>query len=311
VAWTVADIPDQRGRIAVITGANGGLGFETARELARAGAHVVMAVRSPEKGEAARREILEEVPSASLELRPIDLASQDSVRACAAGVLEAHPSVDVLVNNAGVMAVPEATTEDGHELQFGVNHLGHFLLTSRLLPALLRSADPRVVAVTSTGRHYAAELDENGPVFGPRGYDPWRAYGLSKRANLQFAVELQRRANAAGLRMRSLGADPGFSDTDLQAHGARTSGGRSQRFFRWAVRRFGADPHQGALPQLRAATDPDARGGSLYVLRWIVGGPPVSRPASGKYLQPGRLRYVWEVSEHLIGERFGSFEPSG
>jgi NAD(P)-dependent dehydrogenase (short-subunit alcohol dehydrogenase family) len=206
------------------------------------------------------------------------------------------------------MAVPEGTTEDGHELQFGVNHLGHFLLTSRLFPALRRSEDPRVVTVTSTGRHYAAELGEDGPVFGPRGYDPWRAYGLSKRANLQFSIELQRRASAAGMQMRSLGADPGFSDTDLQAHSARTSGGLSQRFFRWAVPRFGADARRGAFPQLRAATDPAARGGSLYVLRWIVGGPPVGRPASGKYLQPGRLRYLWEVSERLVGERFGSLE---
>jgi NAD(P)-dependent dehydrogenase (short-subunit alcohol dehydrogenase family) len=263
MAWGTEDIPDRSDRVAVVTGANGGLGLEVARELARRGAHVVMAARDQAKAQEARASILAEIPDASLEPRPLDLASLASVREAAAATLAGHPRLDVLVNNAGVMGIPERRTEDGFEMQLGVNHLGHFALTAMLLPALLGSPDARVVSVTSTGRHTGRAIDPDNPHLLGR-YDPWRAYGQSKLANVHFALELDRRFRAAGVPARSIVVHPGFVNTDLQARSVReTGGGRSQRFYRGAVRRFGMTPARGALALLRAATDPDAVGGAL------------------------------------------------
>lgn len=230
MARTTADIPDQSRRVAVVTGANGGLGLEVARELAYKGGQVVMAARDQAKTQKAVASIRAELPHASLELQPLDLASLASVRQAAARILAGHPSIDVLVNNAGVMGIPERRTEDGFELQLGVNHLGHFALTAQLLPALLQGTDARVVSVTSTGRHAGRALDPDNPHLRGR-YDPWRAYGQSKLANLHFALELDRRFRAAGVPARSIVVHPGFSNTDLQARSVRESGGgRSQRF---------------------------------------------------------------------------------
>jgi NAD(P)-dependent dehydrogenase (short-subunit alcohol dehydrogenase family) len=302
--WTTADIPDQTGRVAVVTGANGGLGLEVARELAGKGSHVVMAARDQAKAEAARAAIGREVPGASLELRPLDLASLASVQEAAAAILATHPKVDILVNNAGVMAIPEGRTEDGFEMQLGVNHLGHFALTAQLLPALLRSGGARVVSVTSTGRHAGRPLDPGNPHLHGR-YDPWRAYGQSKLANLHFALELERRFRAAGTPARSIVAHPGFTSTDLQARSVReTGGGLSQRFFHSAVRRFGMTPAHGALPLLRAATDPAAAGGALYTPRWVNWGPPVRRPILGRSRNAAAMATLWEVSERETGVRF-------
>ena len=272
MAWTSADIPDQSGRVAVVTGANGGLGLEVARELARRGAQVVMAARDQAKAGAALAAIRAEVPDASLELQPLDLASLASVTEAAGEILAGHRRVDMLVNNAGVMGIPERRTGDGFEMQLAVNHLGHFALTARLLPALLQSGDARVVSVTSTGRHAGRPLDPDNPYLEGH-YDPWRAYGQSKLANLHFALELDRRFRAAGVPARSIVVHPGFTSTDLQARSVReTGGGRSQRFFHAAVRRFGMTPAQGALPLLRAATDPRAAGGALYTPAGLTGG---------------------------------------
>jgi NAD(P)-dependent dehydrogenase (short-subunit alcohol dehydrogenase family) len=207
MAWTTADIPDQSGRVAVVTGANGGLGLEVARELARKGGHVVMAARDQTKAEAARASIHHQVPDASLELQPLDLASQRSVREAAAQILAVQQRIDILVNNAGVMAIPERRTTDGFELQLAVNHLGHFALTALLLPALLGSEHARVVSVTSTGRHAGRALDPDNPHLAGN-YDPWRAYGQSKLANLHFALELDRRLRAAGLPAKSIVVHP-------------------------------------------------------------------------------------------------------
>jgi NAD(P)-dependent dehydrogenase (short-subunit alcohol dehydrogenase family) len=309
MAWTAADIPDQSGRVAVVTGANGGLGLEVARELARRGAHVVMAARDQAKAEAAKAAILGEIPDASLELQPLDLASLASVHAAADRILADHSRVDLLVNNAGVMAVPERRTEDGFELQLGVNHLGHFALTAQLLPALFRSTDPRVVSVTSTGRHAGRPLDPDNPHLGGR-YDPWRAYGQAKLANVHFALELDRRFRAAGMPARSIVVHPGFSNTDLQARSVReTGGGRSQRFFSAAVRRFGMPPARGALPLLRAATDPGAVGGALYTPRWVNWGPPVRRPLFGRARSRDAAATLWRVSEHETGVTFDIKPP--
>jgi NAD(P)-dependent dehydrogenase (short-subunit alcohol dehydrogenase family) len=195
MAWTTADIPDQSGRVAVVTGANGGLGPQVARELARKGGHVVMAARDPAKAEAARASIHHAIPNASLELQPLDLASQRSVREAATQILAGQPTIDILVNNAGVMAIPERRTTDGFEMQLAVNHLGHFALTALLLPALLASAGARVVSVTSTGRHAGRALDLATPTSpgtttpgGPTGSrswptctSPWSSTGASGR----------------------------------------------------------------------------------------------------------------------------------
>ena len=304
MAWSTADIPDQAGRVAVVTGSNGGLGLEVARELARKAARVVMAARDPAKAEEARASIRAEIPHAVLEPRRLDLASLASVRAAAEAILAEHPRIDVLVNNAGVMGIPERRTDDGFEMQLGVNHLGHFALTALLLPALLASPDLRVVSVTSTGRHRGRAIDPENPHLAGR-YDPWRAYGQSKLANVHFALELDRRFRAAGVPARSIVVHPGFVDTDLQARSVReTGGGRSQRFFRAAVRVFGMSPARGALSLLRAAIDPDAVGGALYAPRWVNFGPPVRRPLFGRSRDREAMATLWQVSERETGIAF-------
>ena len=304
MAWTAAKIPDQSGAVAVVTGANGGLGLEVARELARKGGHVVMAARDQAKAEAAVASIRDQVPGASLELQPLDLASQASVREAAKRVLAGHGRIDILVNNAGLMGIPERRTEDGFEMQLAVNHLGHFTLTALLLPALLAGDGARVVSVTSTGRHAGRPLDPANPHLAGS-YDPWRAYGQSKLANVHFALELDRRLRAAGTPARSIVVHPGFSNTDLQARSVReTGGGRSQRFFRAAVQRFGMTPAQGALPLLRAATDPGAVGGALYTPRWVNWGPPVRRPLLRRTRNRDAMTTLWQVSERLTGTTF-------
>jgi NAD(P)-dependent dehydrogenase (short-subunit alcohol dehydrogenase family) len=303
MAWTEKDIPDQTGRVAVVTGANGGLGLETARALAARGALVVMAARNQDKAAAARDGILAEVPGARLEVRPLDLASLESVRRFAADVLAAHPTVDLLINNAGVMGIPQRTTADGFEMQFGTNHLGHFALTALAMPALAKGTEARVISVTSTARHFGKTVDPADPHL-EEGYDPWRAYGQSKLANLHFAVALHERLVAAGAPVQSLVAHPGFSNTNLQAHSVAEAGGLSQRFFHAAVQRLGMTPERGALPQLRAATDPEAKGGELYAPRYVNFGPPVRRPILARSRRPGDLATLWEVSERETGIEF-------
>ena len=294
--WTAADIPDQSGRTAVVTGANGGLGLETARALAGAGAHVVMAARDQEKAAAAVADIRGTVPGASLEVVALDLASQASVRAAAEQVLAAHPSIDLLVNNAGVMGIPERRTVDGVEMQLGVNHLGHWTLTALLLPALRRADAARIVTVTSTAHHMGRPVDPANPFLHGK-YEPWRAYGQSKLANYHFALGLHERLDVA-----SLLAHPGLSNTDLQAVSVReTGGGRSQRFFHMLAGRTGMSPEAGARPQLRAATDPAARSGQFYVPRWFNAGPPVRRPILRRVRLDSNIARLWEVSERETG----------
>ena len=215
--WARRDIPDQGGRVAVVTGANSGLGFVTARELSRAGAHVVMGSRDADKGGAAVAAIGAEVPNARLQLLELDLADLTSVRGFAAAVAGQHRAIDLLVNNAGVMAPPFSLTADGFESQFGTNHLGHFALTGLLLEALLASPAPRVVTLSSTAHRTGVinfdDLQSRGR------YNNWLAYGQSKLANLLFAFELDRRAQAAGVPLRSIAAHPGYSAINLQSSG--------------------------------------------------------------------------------------------
>lgn len=303
-AWSATHVdrlvPDLTGRVAVVTGANGGLGLQTARVLGAHGAHVVLAARDESRAEAAREQILARHPQASLATVRLDLASLASVRDAATRLLAEHARLDLLVNNAGVMATPFRTTEDGFELQLGVNHLGHWALTALLLPALLRAPAARVVSVTSTAHHGGSVLDPDDLLWADH-YDPWRAYYRSKLANVHFAIGLQRAFTAAGVPAASLLAHPGLARTGLQETTvANGGGGRAAGFWLAMVHRFGMSAAGGSMPQLRAATDPRARGGELYAPRWVNVGPAVRRPVVRRDIDTG-VRTLWRVSEDLTG----------
>jgi NAD(P)-dependent dehydrogenase (short-subunit alcohol dehydrogenase family) len=296
--WTEKDIPDLSGRTAVVTGANGGLGYQTALALAGAGAHVVMAARDAEKTAAAVARIAERYPAASLEVVPLDLGDLSVVSAAAQKILVGHRRVDLLMNNAGVMAMPQRTTVDGFEMQFGVDHLGHWAFTAHLLPALLRAPAARVVTVTSTARHRAFRpLDPADPHL-TRNYGAWTAYAQAKMANFHFGQGLQQRFAAAGVPAASLIAHPGLSNTDLQARSVREGGaGWMGGFFEALTARSGMTPFEGARPQLRAATDPKARGGELYAPRFGSHGPAVRRPILRRFDLQKQIDVLWQVSE--------------
>jgi NAD(P)-dependent dehydrogenase (short-subunit alcohol dehydrogenase family) len=300
MAYTRDSIPDLTGRTAVVTGANGGLGLETARALAAKGAHVVMAARNQGKAAEAADLIRAESPDASLEIVPLDLGSLESVRRAAEQILARHRKIDILVNNAGLMAMPERRTEDGFEMQFGVNHLGHWALTARLMPALVAAPAARVVSVTSTAHHMGRPVDPANPHLRGR-YEPWRAYGRSKLANYHFAIGLQREFDRAGVTAQSLLAHPGLSNTDLQSTTVAEGGGGVLGAVSHAfATRTGMSPAKGALPQIRAATDPSARGGQFYAPRFVNNGAAVRRP----FLRPGADRAIaalWSVSERETG----------
>ncbi len=307
MTWNITNIPDLAGRVAVVTGANGGLGFETAKALAGANAHVVIAARNREKAERARAEILEVHSGASLELVELDLGSQESVKRAAAAIRGAHQVVDILVNNAGVMAMPEGRTVDGFETQFGINHLGHWTFTAELMPSILAADSARVVTVTSTAHHQGRPVDP-ADVNLENGYGAWPAYGRSKLANYHFAIGLQKEFEKRGLPAQSLIAHPGLSNTDLQTHTVtQGGGGPAAPFFEWLAAKTGMSAARGALPQLRAATDPRARGGEFYGPRFLNNGWPVRLPV----VRPNRDRDIatlWKVSEDMTGVSLFSAE---
>jgi NAD(P)-dependent dehydrogenase (short-subunit alcohol dehydrogenase family) len=304
MGWTADDIPDQTGRVAVVTGANSGLGLETSRELARKGATVFMCARNLAKAEVAETDIRESVPAADLRIIELDLASLDSVSTAAAAISDDAPVIDILVNNAGVMGIPRKLTADGFEMQFGTNHLGHFAFTAQLMPALLRSNAARIVTVTSTGRLFDAKVEPDDLTMESK-YDPWKAYGRSKRANFHFAVELNNRLVAAGSSARSIVSHPGYSNTNLQAtSAAETPGGASQRFFHEMVQRVGMDASRGVLPQLRAVTDPGVTGGELFTPQWVNFGAPVRRGYLSSSAKQEDLDRLWTLSEHETGIDF-------
>lgn len=297
MSWTERDIPDQTGRTAVVTGANGGLGFETARALAANGATVVMAARNLDKAAAAESEIARLHPGAALDVRSLDLASLTSVEEFANSVATDFEHIDLLVNNAGVMAIPERKTADGFEMQFGTNHLGHYALTVRLLPLLVSTPGSRIVTVSSTARHFGKPVDAANPHLEGT-YDPWRAYGHSKLANLHFALGLDQKLEKAGAETKSLVAHPGLSNTDLQANTAREGGGHMSENL---AGRFGMSAADGALPQIRAATDPEASGGELYAPRWGNFGAAVRRPLMGRSHNQESIDTLFEVSARETG----------
>ncbi len=305
MSWSIADIPDQTGRVAVVTGANGGLGLETAEALAGKGAHVVMAVRNQDKAAAAQTRILNAHPTASLELVAVDLGNQDSVKAAADTITTAHPEIHLLVNNAGLMAMPERKTDDGFEMQFGVNHLGHWTFTAGLLPSLLRADaaghDVRVVTVTSVARFMGTAVDAANPHLEGR-YNAWTSYGQAKLSNYYFGLGLQRAFDDAGVGVTSLLAHPGLSHTDLQSHTQAEGGGGiigavSDKLAAVA----GMKPADGARMQLRAATDPSAHGGELYGPLFGSNGPAVKRPVLRTLGLAGKVATLWEVSERETG----------
>ncbi len=301
MAWTSADIPDLSGKTAVVTGANAGLGLETAKGLAGAGCHVVMAARNREKADRAYTELTALNPDASLGIVELDLASLQSVETAAVTVFSNHPTLDILVNNAGLMAMPEGKTEDGFEMQFGVNHLGHWAFTAQLLPALLGAPAARIVTVTSVAHHFGKRVDPDNPHLEGE-YDPWKAYGQAKLANYHFALGLQRQFDDAGLQAASLVAHPGLSNTDLQANTVRQGGASgTAEFWHNLAQRTGMSPAAGALPQLRAATDPKAKGGQMYAPRFINFGAPVRRPILRRFGMSESIRVLWEVSERETG----------
>ena len=298
MGWKAKDIPDQSGKVAVVTGGNGGLGLATVRHLAAHGARVVIGARNLEKAEAARKSVEAGVPGAAVEIQKLDLGSLASIAEFAAAVTAAHPRIDLLFNNAGLMAVPEGKTADGFETQFGTNHLGHFALTMRLMPALLAAPAARVVSTSSIARFTAGKYDLTNPHMHGC-YSPWAAYGMSKRANLQFALELNRRL--AGTTVTAFAADPGFSRTDLQATSAKAMDGLQQRFWRVAAPLVGQRAANGALCQVRAGTDPAAVGGTLYAPRWFSFGAPVVRKVGSNIDNPAQLVQLWELSERETG----------
>lgn len=292
--WTASSIPDQRGRVAIVTGGNTGLGFETARLLASHGATVVLAVRDVEKGRQAARRM-----QGDLRVQELDLTSLRSVRAAAADLRAAYGRIDLLINNAGVMYTPLQRTADGFEMQFGTNHLGHFALTGLLLDRLLPAQGSRIVTVSSTGHRIRAAIHFDDLQW-ERTYDRAAAYGQSKLANLMFTYELQRRLAPYGTTL-SVAAHPGISNTEL----TRNIPEAFRTPVKW-VSRFAQKPEVGALPTLRAATDPEVLGGQYYGPDgWmeIRGNPKVVSSSSASH-DAALQRRLWEVSEALTGVKF-------
>jgi NAD(P)-dependent dehydrogenase (short-subunit alcohol dehydrogenase family) len=295
--WTDRDVPDQKGRVAVVTGANTGLGFETARVLAERGASVVLAVRDVEKGKQAASRF---GSSADVTVQELDLASLESVRAAAADLHATLPKIDLLVNNAGVMYPPRQTTRDGFELQFGTNHLGHFALTGLLLDLLLPVPGSRVVAVASLAHRIRAGIHFDDLQW-ENSYDRVAAYGQSKLANLMFGYELQRRLAPHGT-TAAVAAHPGVARTELM----RNSPAVLRGLFTVTAPLFTHDSAQGALPVLRAATDPGALGGQYYGpdgLGESRGYPKVVASSPQSY-DVATQRRLWTVSEELTGVKF-------
>ena len=304
--WTTEQIPDQHERLAIVTGANSGIGFVAARELARAGARVVLACRNVEKADAAAREITASVPGASVSVEALDLGSLASVRAFADRFAQTGDRIDLLVNNAGVMAPPRRTTADGFELQFGTNHLGHFALTALLIGRMKDRGDARVVIVSSSA-HRTGKMNFDD-LQGERHYGRWSAYGQSKLSNLLFMGELDRRLRAAKSNIRSVAAHPGYAATNLQTAAAP----RYEAFVMSIGNHILAQSAaMGALPTLYAATNPDVESGAyigpggLFEMR----GYPTDVPRTAAARDEAAAARLWSMSEDLTGVRFDVSAP--
>ncbi|MFP8951952.1 oxidoreductase [Natrialbaceae archaeon A-arb3/5] len=310
MGWTGNDIPNQRGKAIVVTGANSGIGLETARELARRDARVVMACRRVDRGRDAAREIRTDVPGADLRVEACDLASLESVRSFADRLDE---SVDVLVNNAGTMAIPRRETEEGFETQFGVNHLGHFALTGLLLENLRRGAGdrPARVVTVSSALHERGEINFDD-LHGEHHYDRWNAYSQSKLANVLFAYELERRLRTADATVLSVAVHPGYANTRLQFRGIEGRGTGLRTAVRWAMNTLLAQSaSSGALPTLYAATAPTIEGGAYYGPGGFMNmrGPPERQASSERSYDREAARRLWRRSSELTDVEYGLPKP--
>jgi protochlorophyllide reductase len=294
--WTTTDIPDQRNRVAVVTGANSGLGYQVALALARAGAKVVLACRDLGKADRAHASIRAVTPGADVSLLQLDLADLASVARFADSFSSQHDRLDLLVNNAGLMAVDESRTRDGFETQLGVNHLGHFALTARLLPVILTTPGARIASMSSLG-HHGGHLDLDDLMFDRRGYNRWQAYFQSKLANLLFTAELQRRLSEAGTAAIAVAAHPGVARTNLGSQG----NGITNRLTRIGMPLTVHSAAAGALPMLRAATDPEVLGGQFYGPRWMLLGHPRLEAPSSLARDDASARDLWKSSVELTG----------
>ena len=298
--WIAADVPDQHGRTAVVTGANTGIGLETAAVLAQRGAVTVLACRDTGKAERAAARLSPASPEATVSVVRLDLASLESVRAAAAQILASHERLDLLINNAGLMMPPRGTTADGFELQFGTNHLGHFALTGLLLEAMLAVPGSRVVTVSSHG-HRAGRINF-ADLQSERRYGRVSAYAQSKLANLMFTYELERRLRAAEAATVAVAAHPGSTSTELVRHWP----GLLQTAYAATGGLVNQSPPMGALPTLRAATDPAARGGDYYGPGGLgqLKGYPVRVSSNGRSHNEEVQRQLWAESERLTGVTF-------
>lgn len=299
--WTAADVPDQSGRVAVITGANSGIGLEAAKVLVGRGATVVLACRNPQRAAEAEAEIRADHADGDTVVTVLDVASLDSVRDGAEVILGEHDRLDLLVDNAGIMAVPEQRSADGFELQLATNHLGHFALTGLLMERLLSTDGARVVCVSSQAHRFGSmDFDD---LNWERGYKSWGAYGRSKLANLLFVYELQRRLENHGADTIAVAAHPGFSRTELQRREPGSLMDKLERLTRPVLGLVSQDAAVGALPILRAATDPDVAGGDYYGPSGFgeQAGPPVKVESSRASHDQTDASRLWTVSEELTG----------
>jgi NAD(P)-dependent dehydrogenase (short-subunit alcohol dehydrogenase family) len=294
--WTAASIPDLSGKTAIVTGATSGIGLETARALANRNAAVILAVRSADKGARAAAMIQQSAPRARISVQALDLASLASVKAFAESICASESRLDLLVNNAGIMAPPYGKTEDGFELQFGTNHLGHFALTGRLTPLLHATQGARVVVVSSVA-HRNGHLDFSDLNWERRKFKAFQAYGDSKLANLLFAYEFARRLNQQGKPLCVTAAHPGWTASDLARHSS---------FVGILHATLSQNTEMGALPSLRAACDPDARSGDYYGPRGFaeMRGLPVKVKSNAASHDRALAERLWKVSEELTGVSF-------
>ena len=293
--WKFEDIPDQTGRIAIVTGANSGTGYEAAKALARKGAHVVMGCRNQEKAEKAKNDILSEYPEVSLEIIQLDLADLSSVKKFVEEFNKNYQSLDLLLNNAGVMMVPYQKTTDGFEMQLGTNHLGHFALTGLLLDKLLKSDNSRIVNMSSSA-HLYGKMDFEDLQW-EQSYNKVGAYGRSKLANLLFTYELNRKLEETGNKTISAAAHPGWTRTNLQRHAGA---------LKLMNPLFGMKPLKGVLSMLYAATDDDVDGGNYYGPGGVTGmtGYPKKIQSNKKSYNLEDAKKLWEISEKLTGVKF-------
>jgi len=294
--WNTQNIPDQKGRVVIVTGATSGLGKETARVLAGKNARVIMAVRNVKKGENVAGEIRREFHNSDISVRDLDLSSLASIKNFTDGIKKDYDRLDILINNAGIMMCPYSKTEDGFEIQMGTNHLGHFALTGHLMSLLNKTKGSRVVATSSIG-HRTGKIDFTDMNWEKRKYNPSRAYGDSKLANLYFTYELADRFGKNAHAPKVTAAHPGWTRTELQRH----AGG-----LRFLNNFFSQGPDIGVLPTLRAAIDPEAKSGDYYgpARFFEMQGYPVKVKSNGRSHDKEAARQLWDISEKMTGISF-------